>query len=488
MSLPSVTIEQLDGALGTIPIGTGDVPAVIAPADAGPLNTPAGFADPKYLVSNFTAGPLVELASYLLAKGARSVIAVRSGTTTAGTAGVIDVTGVTGTSVASLDAAAAANDEYDIYLVFVKGGTIGVEGITYKWARDGGRAISTLSPETALGTANSITIPDSGGVKINFAPGTIVAGNVIRARTTPPSESVSDLQTSFGVLQTTKLAWNFVVPANVVDPAKFAALDTWMQTLWTRGKHKKFLCSMRGPEVSESGVDYLAAMGAAWGSSSSLFGALCYAYARTQSAVSGQLYRRPVAWPVAAWAARLKNPRRDDMAAPALGPLPTDVQIVNAGNPDEWNEEATPGADDYRFLTLRTIEGYDGTYVTRPRVFAPAGSDFTWWQYRAVMNAIADAVRIELTRRLRAPVRVSKKTGFILEQDAVDIEKGVDAAVEAVVGAGPDVSGHKFTLSRTDPLLTTPLLNGAERVIPLAYPDQIGVTLGFVNPARVIAV
>lgn len=483
MSVPQVTLTQLDGALGVIPPGLGDTAVVIAPADSGPLNTPAAFSDGRYLVSNYGAGPLVELGSYLIAKGGKPVIVVRSDVTTDGTTGVIDVTGVTGTSVPSFDGAAEANDEYEPYVIIVTGGTIGVDGITYKYSLDGGR---TLSAETALGTADTLTIPDSGGVAIDFAAGTLVAGDVITSRSTPPTENTSDLQTSFAAMQASQYAWDFVVLGNVVDATKFAALDTWMSTLWTKGKHKKFLCSPRGPNVGESEADYLTAMSAAFGSSSSLFGGLCYGYAKTLSAVSAYQLRRPTAWVAAARAAKLLRPSRDDMSAPMLGPLPSDIRISDAaGNPDEHNEELNPGADDARFLTLRSLEGYTGTYITRPRIFAPTGSDFVWWQYRSVINKVADAVKRELTRRLRAPVRVSRKTGFILEQDALDIESGVNAAVEAEVGAGPDVSGHKFVLSRTDPLLSNPTLNGAERVIPLAYPDQIGVTLGFVNPARV---
>lgn len=482
MSIPQVILTQLDGALGVIPPTQGDTAVVIAPANDGPVNLPAAFADPRYLVSNYDTGPLVELGSYLIAKGGKAVVVVRSEATSDGEPGTIDVSGVTGTSVASFDPAATADDEYEIYVEVVNGGTVGVDGITYKHSRDNGR---TKSAETALGVATSITIPDSGGVVIDLDPGTIVAGDVIRSRTIPPTESTSDLQTSFAALQASIYAWDFVALGNVVDATKFAALDTWMQTLWSKGKHKKFLANTRGPDVGESEAVYLAAMAAAFGAYSSLFGALSYGYVKTLSAVSSSQLRRPAAWAAAAWAAKLKNPSRDDMAAPVLGPLPSDVQLTLAGNPDEHNEETNPGADTARFLTLRTIEGFTGTYVTRPRIFSPVGSDFVWWQYRSVMNRVADAVRRELTKRLRAPVRVSKKTGFILEQDAVDIENGVNAAVEAVVGAGPDVSAHRFVLSRTDPLLSNPLLNGSERIVPLAYPDQIGVTLGFVNPARV---
>ncbi len=483
MTLPNVNLTQIDGALGIIPPGSGDIGAVYGPADSGDLNTPVALARAADVVSAFTAGPLVELACYLIAKTGKAVVCVRSDVTTDGTPGVIDITGVTGTSVASFDAAATANDEYEAHVEIVTGGTIGVDGITYKWSLDGGR---TQSAETALGTASSITIPGSGGVVIDFAAGTLIAGNVITSRTTPPLEDADDCAAAQTALQASHHKWDVAFPANVVTAAKFAQLDTWMQTLWTKKKHKKFLACARGPAVNESDATWQAAIAAEFASSSSLFGGLSSGYAKTLSAVSSYQLRRPASWPVAAWALKLRNPRRDDMAAPVLGPLPSDVRIVDSNNnPDEHNEEVTPGLDAVRFLTLRTFEGLVGTFVSRPRIFAPTGSDFVWWQYRSVINGIADVVQLELTKRLRSPIRVNRRTGYILEQDAVEIENGVNAAVEALVGPGPDVSGHAFTVSRTDQLLSTQTLTCAERVVPLAYPDQLDVTIGFVNPARV---
>jgi len=483
MTLPNVNLTQIDGALGIIPPSSGDTGAVYGPADSGPLNSPVALVSRDDVIAAFGAGPLVELACYLIAKTGKAVVCVRSDTTTDGTPGVIDVTGVTGTSVPSFDLAAEANDEYEVHVEIVTGGIIGVAGITYKWSLDGGR---TQSAETALGVADTLTIPGSGGVVIDFAAGTLLAGDVIISRTTPPLEDGDDCAAAQAALQASHHHWDAVFPANVVTAAKFAQLDTWMGTLWTKKKPRKFLACARGPAVGESNAVWQAAIAAEFAASSSLFGGLAGGYARTLSAVSSYQLRRPASWVAAAWALKLKNPRRDDMAAPVLGPLPSDVRIVDANNnPDEHNEETTPGLDAVRFLTLRTFEGLVGAFITRPRIFAPSGSDFVWWQYRSVINAIAAVVQVELTKRLRSPVRVHRKTGYILEQDAVEIENGVNAAVDALVSPGPDVSGHRFTVSRTDQLLATSTLTCAERVIPLAYPDQLDVTIGFVNPARV---
>jgi len=45
------------------------------------------------------------------------------------------------------------------------------------------------------------------------------------------------------------------------------------------------------------------------------------------------------------------------------------------------------------------------------------------------------------------------------------------------------VSDVSFELSRTDNLLVTNKLTGQARIVPLAYPKEIDISVGFFNPA-----
>jgi hypothetical protein len=91
-------------------------------------------------------------------------------------------------------------------------------------------------------------------------------------------------------------------------------------------------------------------------------------------------------------------------------------------------------------------------------------------------------------RRLNHAVRVSSKTGYILEADALDIESGANAALRTAVLTVPDASAATFVLSRTDNLLANGTLHGDMRLIPLAYPTNMAIVVGFNNPAsRLIA-
>lgn len=97
----------------------------------------------------------------------RPVVVVRSDTDTPGAVTDLDIDGMTGTAVPVIASAAAANDDYEPYIEFPAGGVVGTTGITYRHSLDGGR---TLSPLASLGTATSITIPDSGGVAFDLEP------------------------------------------------------------------------------------------------------------------------------------------------------------------------------------------------------------------------------------------------------------------------------------------------------------------------------
>src|SRR5690606_13341149 len=173
MAVPSVNVTQLDGALGVMPPTAGRPMVVMGPATSGPLNTPAAFARDSDIKSTFGSGPTVEAACYALERYGRPVVFVRTGASepaaepeddeavlTYGGCDSLDTSRVTGNSTITLDDAATCHDDYEAAIRFVKDGTVGTAGIEYQWSLDGGR---TWSAVTALGTANSITIPGSGG-------------------------------------------------------------------------------------------------------------------------------------------------------------------------------------------------------------------------------------------------------------------------------------------------------------------------------------
>ena len=479
MAIPSVNINVLDGGLGIQSPSNGDVLCFIGCSDSGTLNAPAFYTRIKDLQTAFGAGPLVEAAAYAIETVGKPVLCARMAATTQGGYGTIVTTGWTGTSVVTVDSANThPNDEYEAMLKIVTGGTIGTAGITLQYSLDGGR---TMSPVTALGTANTFAIPNSGSTTFKFAAGTAVAGDVVTCPTTAPAWGSSDLTTTLGALAVGTQSFDTIVLVGTASAADLATLDTWCASRFAAGKFYDFVCNNVGPTSSQTDAQWQTAQQAAFASSSTTFGECVAGYSLTRSSISARRYRRPDSWALAARYSKIYLGQ--DAAEIDLGPLPGVQLSDDNGNPKEHDEAIYPGMDAARFATLRTVTGYQGVYPTNPRMMAPAGSDFIYRQFRRVMN-VACAVTLQtLTRRLSKAIRVNPKTGFIREEDARDIEVLVNSALRTALMSKPSVSSVQFVLSRTDNVLSTFSLTGDVRLVPLGYPKQLNVTMAFNNPA-----
>jgi hypothetical protein len=492
MTQPAVTIVELDGALGVLPPSEGALFAVVGVSSKGPTATPATYARVKDIVADFGSGPLVEAAAHYIERYGKPVVIVRTGQTTAGSATAIVLTGVTGTSVVSRDVAVVPIDDYEFRFKVVAGGTIGIAGITFQWSLDDGR---TWSPVTALGTANTWTAPadanPSGsaapGIKINFAAGTLVAGDFVTFRTSAPLFNSTEIADALTALANSVLTWELAEIVGALDATLFDAVDLKFSGMLTAGKYHAWIGHARVPTIGETESAYKTSLDGVFASKATIFGELCAGACKLTSSVSGRKYKRPTSFLVAAREASVSH--EINIADVNLGGL-VGVSIRDSnGNADEHDESINPGLDDSRFTVLRTWDGIQGVYVNRPRLFSPAGSDFQLLVHRRVLNLAHAALRQYFLRRLNKPVRVSKTTGFILEADALEIEAGARAAMRTMLLAKPKASAIEFALSRTDNILSSKTLNGQARVIPLAYPEFINLDLGFKNPAlSVVAV
>lgn len=481
MSQPAVTLTVLDGALGVLPPSSGKLYAVVGAADAGPLDTPQTFARVKDAQAVLQGGPLLEAGAHFIERYGRPVLFVRTGNTVDGSYPAEDATVQTGggTSVVTVDEATTPNDDYEVLLAWVNGGTIGTTGITLRYSLDGGRTMSAL---IALGTANNYIIPGSGGIRVLFAAGTILAGQRNSFRATAPKWNNTELASALTALRNTKLAFEIVHVVGPIDSDAFDAVELAIAGMHSIGKYVTWLGNTRMPNLAESEATYLGAMTTALGSAkSSILGGVMSGACKLTSSVSGRKYRRPIAYAVAALEASVEE--HVNTADVNVGRL-VGVSIRDAnGNPDEHDESINPGLDDGRFTVLRTWEGPEGIYVNRPRIFAPEGSDFQLVPHRRVMNLALAAWRLYFIRRCNKPVFVDKATGFILEEEALEIEAGALAVARGVLMAKPKASDVLFTLGRSDNLLSTKTMTGQGRVLPLAYPEFINLDVGFLNPA-----
>lgn len=481
MSQPNVTINELDGALGVLPPSAGALFALAGPSSQGPVDTPSTFARIADVVSTFGVGPLVEAAAHAIERYGRPVALTRTGATVAGLYPAADVTvqAGTGTSIATVDdVGTEPADDYEVFVVVVAGGTIGVTGITLRYSLDGGR---TLSPVQSLGVATSYVIPGSGGIAIDFAAGTLVAGDTVAFRATAPNWDGTEIGTALDALEASAVSWELLEIVGPIDATTFDVIDLKVAGMAAGGKYRAWMGHVRMPTLGETEAAYLSSLSTSFASKATVHGALCAGACKLTSSVSGRKYRRPVSFVAAAREASVAQ--HINIADVNLGPL-QGVAIRDAnGNPDEHDESANPGLDDARFYVLRTWDGIAGIYVNRPQLFSPEGSDYQLVPHRRVLNLAHDALRRFFLRRVNKPVRVNSTTGFILENDAREIEAGALAVLRTTLRDTPKASKVQFTLSRTDNLLSNATMNGEARVTPLAYPEQIVLSVGFLNPA-----
>lgn len=479
MTQPNVSTTEIDGALGVIPTGS-KVLAVVGVSSSGATATPAGYGNKKSLVAGFGVGPLVEMAARAIDLGCVALVC-RTGQTTDGAMGTIDDSTVTGTAASFITHTASTKplDDYQVRVLITTGGTTGTAGIVYQVSFDGGR---NYGPKTALGTA-LIIAPSGTGVSFTITTGkTFVAGDYFSVTTTAPAPNATEVGTALDAIKNSATQWGVAGLAFPIDGTIFDTVETKFAAMSTAGKPRAYVGGFRIPTDSESESTYKTAFETAFSTRATTYGSICVGAAQIASAVSGRAYRRAWAFHVAPLTASVEE--HIDVADVNLGAA-SGVSLVDANGNNVYHDESiNPGLDDDRACVARSWDGdIQGTYVNRPRLLCADGSDFTIMPMRRVMNLARIAMRAYLIRRLNRPVRVDKKTGFILEAEAREIEAGGNAVLKAVLGGSPKASGWSCVVHRDDNLLSTKTMHVDTRIIPLAYVETIVETEGFTNPA-----
>jgi hypothetical protein len=473
----NLTIE--DGGLGATPVSTDEISTIMGTASAGPINTPIFTRSAEVVRSTFGYGPLVEAACFRIQATGAPVGLMRVTTNTAGASAAVAHSGA-GTSVVT--ATGTPVDTYEIDATFSVGGTIGVAGILFTYSVDGGR---TRSPVVALGTATTYTVPDT-GVTLNFAAGTILAGQVESVRTTAPLWNAAGLTAAFAALAAQPQEWGFV---HIVGPAAASdavVVSTAMAAAATTSFRYAFaLLEARDVNLAEPEATWSAALIADYASFSSVRVSVAAGHYLTTSAINGRRYRRSLAWGAAARA--VSQPVHRDLAAVADGAISgqntklaseyTDTSVYH-------DEQVNPGLDAARFLTATTRVGEAGLFIKNPNMMAPAGSDYSLLQFRRVMDKASRISRAFWLKFLSLDVRLDPKTGYILEKDAADGERRSTRALANGLITEGNASAVRTVAARDD------VLTGAGarfhvkiRILPKGYLKDIELDLAFENPA-----
>lgn len=478
MTVPSVELQILDNQLG-IRAPVDAVLAIAGTATAGDFNKPKVRTRIKDVQDEFASGPLVEACAYAIERYGFTVMPVRTRASLAGAYGASTIA-FQGTSTPSIDTSVAPPDELDPLLLFKSGGTVGNEGITYQWSLDGG---VTMSPLTALGAANFIQFPDTGGMRVNLSAGTIAPKDSLAFYTTAPRWTADELAEALEALRLTQARWSFLEVYGDMDSSALSMLDAKLEAMAKAGRNRRAMAHARKPDPSEDPSNYLDELTSQFRDSSSRRVALCAGYAKIDSSISRRRYRRPPSLAVAPLAASVSE--EIDLAELAYGPLPGVFIRDGNGNPDEHDELVFPGLDDARFLTLRSWEGRGGVWVNNPRLFSPVGSDFLYLQYGRVIDIACRIAREELEPILsRGVFVIPDGSGRIEPETALSIEGQITGRLSAELIGSRKATAVVFTLSRTDDVLRTGELGWQVRVVPLAYIKKLKGTVALVASAN----
>ena len=176
-------------------------------------------------------------------------------------------------------------------------------------------------------------------------------------------------------------------------------------------------------------------------------------------------------------------PLHEDLGKVARGPLP--LILTPSENSGKYgiyhDEDAKPGLDVSRFTTLRRFKNIPGFYITNGRTFASPGSDYTFLQYRRVIDRAATLLTVISKQFINAEFRVNAD-GTIYEIDAVNAEDKVSQFLYSDLRQ--NVVGLQVQVDRNINLLSTQKMKITVSVLPYGYVKFLDLTIGFTPVVR----
>lgn len=480
--LPSVQITKAAFGTGGAPPSAVGIAAIVAASFTGTANVASSFARDDLALAAFGVGPLVEYASYCLQVGGNPTLLVKGNASTAGSYGTATQSG---TSTSAITTSGVPLDEYNASFTVVNGFTVGTTGGTITYSLDG----QTQSGVTAVGTANSFTIPNS-GVTFNFGAGAMSSGFTYSVFTNRPLNTDVDLATALEALRISRQPWEGVLIDSTLGTGTVGLVDTWLAGLEKVGQFHFALLNYRHKiqpvPATETEAAYATAITNATAAQASIRLCVGADAADYTSTITGWSQPRPTSMFLAARAMLI--PIGEDPAFVGRGNLEGATISDGNGNPRWHDEDLYPDLDSQRLVSLRSFApgGPNGVYITDANVLSPAGSDFVWLQHVRTMNAACTVAWQQLTRVLS--IGVGKKpadptTGnvYIAEKDAARIEGIVNAALQQALNG--QVAAVQFTLSRNDILNsnTDSTVTGTVAIVSLAYIKLFKVISTFVT-------
>lgn len=483
MSIPSVNLTIVEGALGIPPEQTDDILYIFGHCTLGTVGTVYSFdqSSPTDVKTALGVGKAAELAASVLQNIGHGQVNVIPCTAT--TAGSNSAVSSSGTSPPTVTLSGAPVDDFVGIVQIVTGGARGTA--TFKYSLDNG---NTWSAEIATAATYLMVYPDgstSTGVTLNFATGTNYSSdNKYTFTCTAPLCTNSDIAAGLDVLVASgaDFGWLYCIGPDqgtldtdrtTAMASRFSAISAYADTFET--KYKYIGVTIEAPYPVGTSLSGLATWRSALqGASPALTHKrmmIVAGRALTTSDLSGLQILRPGGWQVIG--RLISVPIDHDLGRVRDGALRGTVVSL------EHDEEATGGLDSSRYTTLRTIAGRQGFWITQGRMFEVAGGDYQFVQALRIINRGAKALRNALLGYLNEDLIVDKSTGKIRsdEADAID----ADLTSQMLDSVGKYVSDAFGRVGRNDNILTTSTLSGEGGIQLKGYAKFINFKLGLVR-------
>lgn len=402
MPTNNVEITVNDGAGSVVSVAQNLVQALIGVASGGTalINQVCSWTQPATGRGLHGYGSLPEAAALIVQAGGVA-LTVQIPIAVTGTASAVTRTG-TGTSVVSttLDGTVGAYDDYFVSVKVITGGTIGTSGVI-AISLDAGR---NYTPNINLGTANTYVIPGT-GITLNFAAGTLVAGDTYTFSTQGPKGNAAGVTAAIDALRASAYAGQWGSIQLVCSLKGWSAADMATVELELDGSAASYEVFTRMMSASRDALGP-----SAWGGSGETeatwmtaiqtdtsaqstkriqMGSGCYNIPSAYSLLGTTFtYRRQSTWAVAARVVTLPTQRMASRVKD--GPLAQIVVNPSTDPADGFiyhDERITPGLTGARFAALRTRVGKgNGFFLDLPNLMSPVGSQFQFFPQGSVID------------------------------------------------------------------------------------------------------
>lgn len=415
----------------------------------------------------------------------------------------------TGTGTSVITVTGTGVDAYEVGFRTITGGTIAATPptIQFQVALDYLSESPTWSPTQSLGIANTFLLLDgpisqeSTGLTLNFAAGTLVAGDLLTFNTSAPTYDASGLTAATTALANTynngTVVWTWVRAIGPVPEAVAADADA-IALAWESSVQPSWIVvdALDRAGTTQTLLGWSAALRASYAPYTSTHAAVAAGMLRGFDPINGRLNRRSC---MAFFMARAMGANGTTIATDwgefDLGALNASVTMTGStGVATEHNANNDPSLQAMGFITARTWPGEVGIFPTKASLLGPQ-NDIQRIPLRRVMNVAKKlerrGLRLNCVKAFRqwtsqpGPLQAKSPyvAGDIYQPDVNKINGLINDLLRRGVLSFGYVSGIQFFLN------TTPVsngggsysINGSMQLESLLYVDIANGTAQFVG-------